>query len=483
MMSETKETTEKKYRKLKLTDVDRLAMDFTSQPQYIYAPPDPKSLGSPSLIHWREDFYIWRNGYYTQINRTEMRKKIVNYLMRFNISANDGSCDSDIISITPGKISTMADCVAAICHIPEATEPNSWIRAAYHTGKYVSVKNGLLKISLPECPDLLPSTPEYFTFSCLPYDYDENAVCPQWEAFLTQIMQGNQEYIRLLQQWAGYVLRNDLREQKFLLCTGEGANGKGVLFEIMAAMVGDANTSNIQLELFSDKFELSDTYGKIINFMSESNSSIDCNSETRLKAFVAGDRMTFQRKFKEPFSAVPTAKVMMSSNDPPRFNDKSGAIWRRIIRVPFNLNIPEEQWDKDLAEKLKKELSGILNWAIKGLVDLNKNGFIKPEGADVLIEEYRQDSDPCRAFLKEHYRELTDEDCPVDEIIKTDLYNHYKKYCEEGGYHALSDRNFGKQLKRTFPHITSEQHRVHGSFAGGSEGARDTFYKGIVRCS
>ena len=77
--------------------------------------------------------------------------------------------------------------------------------------------------------ELIPHTPNYFTTVCLPYAYNPDAECPDFDEFLQNITLGRQDYIDLLQEFIGYLFRPDLREQKFLLCVGEGANGKGVL--------------------------------------------------------------------------------------------------------------------------------------------------------------------------------------------------------------------------------------------------------------
>ena len=137
----------------------------------------------------------------------------------------------------------------------------------------------------------------------------------------------NGECIALLQEWVGYLFRPDLREQKFLLCVGEGVNGKGVLFEVVSALVGTANCSQISLSRFNSPFALYPTLNKVVNLTSESSHIVEDEAETVLKSFVAGDQFTFERKFKEPVSAIPTAKIMIATNALPRFNDKTQAIW------------------------------------------------------------------------------------------------------------------------------------------------------------
>ncbi len=141
---------------------------------------------------------------------------------------------------------------------------------------------------------------------------------------------------------------------------------------------------------------------------------------------------------------------MIATNSPPRFNDKTEGIWRRILFVPFDKVIHDEDQIKDLAEQLKHELPGILNWALDGLQKLNDaGGFTIPEKTKELVEEYRRDSDPARAFLLEKYIFSPN----AWGVNCTELYNEYKQYCEENGYRPMSNRLFGRQVRRVFPTI------------------------------
>ncbi|MBA7656073.1 hypothetical protein ES703_63986 [subsurface metagenome] len=182
----------------------------------------------------------------------------------------------------------------------------------------------------------------------------------------------------------------------------------------------------------------------------ESSSIIEDEAETILKSFVSGDTLQFERKFKEPVFAPPTAKVMIATNALPRFNDKTRAIWRRILLIPFDKVIADEAQITNLAEKLKTELSGILNWGLKGLKKLNNAGrFIEPEKNKELIEDYRKDSDPARAFLLYYYM-FSPNGCGTP---CTEVYEQYRQYCIDNGYKALGSRFFGRQVKRVFPDV------------------------------
>ncbi len=458
-------------KKLDFTDPDIIAVSFLTN--YIFDP-EPESEKLPSsdsicykLTSWKDDFYVWRDGCYIRLSDAEMQRMIAGYIQRLNSSGGQ----DEQIPITTQRINNIMLCLKGRIGRPETVDSNSWPDGRERLIFTIACKNGLVcwdkkkKIK----PVLMKHTPKFFNVVKLPYDYEPAAECPLWLKFLSEVLQGQQDYILLLQQWTGYLFRPDLKEQKFLLCCGDGANGKGVLFEVIQSLVGKENCSQVSLSRFSSPFPLYNTLGKVLNATNESSHIIEDEAETILKSFVAGDTFTFERKFKEPVSAVPTAKIMISTNALPRFNDKTEGIWRRILLVPFNRVLGETELNKDLAEILKKEQPGILNWAIEGLQDLNDaGGFILPDNNKELLEDYRRETDPARAFLLENYQPSNNGDF----VSCSELYDNYKRYCSENGCYAMNSKTFGQQVRRIFPKI--ERKRT------GGRTSREWAYGGLV---
>jgi putative DNA primase/helicase len=284
--------------------------------------------GAYTLRAWRGDFYIWRDGCYNRMSDDEVKVRITKHIQAVNDAAI-GQQQQRIV-ITSQRVNNVMLCLKGRIGMPEQTELNSWPDGREQLFTTISVKNGLLMLDgRGGRPVMVSHTPDYFTLTKLPYDYDPAATCKLWESFLNDVTLCRRDYVLLLQQWAGYLFRSDLREQKFLLCCGEGANGTGVFFEVIGALVGKQNCSEVPLTRFSHPFALCGTLGKIVNMTNESSHMITDDAETMLKSFVAGDRLTFERKFKEQVSAKPTAKVMIATNALPRFNDKTQGIWRK----------------------------------------------------------------------------------------------------------------------------------------------------------
>jgi putative DNA primase/helicase len=459
------------------SDPDVVAESFLTS--YVFDPePDIEKFPSRdsicyTLTSWCDEFYLWGDGSWHRLSDNEMRRLVTVYLQNLNYTNSiNTTCDeAEIISIGVQRINNIILCLKGRCGISELRTLNSWLDGREKIINTVAVKNGLLcwdKKDLQVKIRLLPHTPKYFNLSKLPYDYDPEKKCPDFQLFLEDVTLNRQEYIDLLQLFVGYIFRPDLREQKFLLCCGEGANGKGVFFEVVQALVGKENCSQVGLTHFSDRFALYETLGKMVNLTAESSHIVDDEAENVLKSYVAGDTFTFERKFKDPVSAVPTAKLMISTNSLPRFRDKTQAVWRRIILVPFEKTILPESQIKDLALMLKPELSGILNWAFDGLRKLNDTGFVIPESHSNFIENYRRDADPARAFLLENYAESDN----GDSVESKDLYKHYCQWCNDSGFENVNNRLFGQIVKRAFPQV--ERCRQ------GSGDSRDWMYRGIT---
>jgi P4 family phage/plasmid primase-like protien len=324
----------------------------------------------------------------------------------------------------------------------------------------LGLANGLLDL---EAARLLSHTPDWFSLVCLPYAYDPGATCPKWLGVLGQNLEGDAERVGLLQQFFGYALMNSTDAQRFLFLVGEGANGKSVVLAGLHAMLGQENVSTVPLEAFGQRFAMAQTLGKLVNICPEVG-ELDRTAEGTLKAFVSGDRMTFERKGKDAFSARPTARLVLSTNNVPRFADRSEGVWRRLLLVPFNRQVPPEErvagMDKPEFWLQLGEAPGILNWALEGMRQLRGNDmrFPEPPACRAALREHRTDSDPCRAYLEGHYRA----DPEGSPIPTTEVYKAYRTWCETNNFKAVSSNTFGRQVRRVFNVGESRSYRLMG---------------------
>ena len=78
------------------------------------------------------------------------------------------------------------------------------------------------------------------------------------------------------------------------------------------------------------------------------------------------------------FEFMPQFKLIIAGNHKPGLRSVDEAIRRRFNLVPFTVTIPPEERDPKLAEKLKAEWPGILQWMIEGCLEWQRTGSPRP---------------------------------------------------------------------------------------------------------
>ena len=416
-----------------------------------------------TLAYWRDEWYVWKRNAYHKISERELRAKLSAVIKdEFNRVALEAQAMADAggrdqgepiksQKVTMALISNVLQATSGMTCISSDLEPNTWLPARQPRG-YVSMANGLVDVDaiLADRDDYLqPNTPKWFSMVSLPYAFDPEAACPRWDAFLEHNLELDPERIKLVQEWAGYLLTASTNEQRFMILEGEGKNGKSVFIAGLTAMLGLKNVANVALENFGDRFQLTNTVGKLLNASGDCG-ELDKTAEGLIKSFVAGDRMYFDRKGLSGFNATPTARLMIACNNRPRFGDRSDGIWRRMLVVPWRVEIDEGRrvkgMDKVAWWQASGELPGIFRWALVGLARLRAQGcFTESSVMQETLREYKEEMNPARSFLQEYIEES------MSGLIRSsELFRLYKKWIDENGYRSLSERVFGKEVARVF---------------------------------
>ena len=447
--------------------------------------------GGRTIKYWRSEWYVWKGNRYRKIQEDEFRAKmsfaIKEEFNRLNLEAQErfrSGQDAGLIApdeeppkarkVTPSLVSSVLQATASLVAVSGDIEVGTWLPTRQRKN-WLSFQNGILDIDAlladreaDEC--FRPNSPEWFSTVSIPYDFNPQATCPFFENVLDHNLDMDPEKVKILQEWAGYLLTPDTGEQKFLILEGEGSNGKSVYVAAVTAMLGEENVSTVPLEVFGERFARAETLGKLLNAAADCG-ELDKVAEGYLKPFTSGDRMFFDRKGVPGLNCRPTARLMVAVNTRPRFSDRSRGIWRRMKLIKFDVEITKEVRIKGLDKveywQASDDLPGILNWALRGLARLRaQNGFTESESENQEIEDYKEEVNPARAFLNEYVEESRS-----GKISSRLLYGWYKKWGTENGYHPLSERMFGKEVKRKFPRM--EKRRM------GPRNARQFEYFGI----
>jgi putative DNA primase/helicase len=431
------------------------------------------------LAYYREQFHWWAGRCWRPLPDAEFRGQVASFCAKqLREDAQDELKDWNgkgkapvACKVTLGLVSSVLQALSGEVLIPQDTPQLAWLaQGGPQVRDYIALRNGILDVDAllaGKGKIMRPHSPRWFSPVYLPYDFDPKATCPKWLSFLKRNLGDGQGTAAdkpfVLQQFFGYLLLPDTSLQRFLLMLGDGGNGKSVILAVIEAVLGRDNISSVPLEMFGDRFRLSGTLGKLANLTAEMG-ELDRVAEGQLKAFVSGDPMDFEVKFKPAITARPTARLVLATNNAPPFADKSDGLWRRQLAIRFTVQIPPADrisgMDKPEWWQEQGEMPGIFNWALAGLHQLRQQkGFTVPDSCQAEVEKLRTDANPARRFLTENYRYAGGEAFMVCE----DIYGRYVNWCKSAGHHHLADIGFGREVARLFPKAVRKQKTISGA--------------------
>jgi len=297
-------------------------------------------------------------------------------------------------------------------------------------------KNGALRISTGE---LVEHRPGHYATSAVPYQYDPNARAVIWDYFLRNTMPVAADF---LQEFAGYALTTEMSHELAVWLFGPPGSGKSTFIAGLAAMLGHRAGILGLADLERSRFTLADLPGKTLVVASEQPSSYLASTNT-LNAIISGEPLQVERKYHDPFTVIPRAKVCWAMNELPRVADANSGLFRRVKVVAFPA-LAENERDPKIKRHIETEGAGILNWALEGLHRLTQRGHFKiPSGVQDATKQFRENNDVPALFIED--RCVRDADA---EASAATLYREYKYWCEENGHRPQSSTRVAADWQR-----------------------------------
>lgn len=282
-------------------------------------------------------------------------------------------------------------------------------------------------------------------------EIDRNNRPVRFEKFLNEIFADNKDVIHYVHKALGYSITNSTREQCMFILHGDGNNGKSLLLEVIrTALGGYGITSKPQL-LTESNFatnnseEIARLNGKRFCAVEEIKSG-DKLDEQLVKSLTSGignqvARFLYANSFEFPV----TCKIWMATNYEPVIRGNDKGIWRRIVKIPVPTDFTGRE-DKDLREKLMKELPQILGWLVEGYEMYQKEGLEQPDTIKQATADYRKEMDITQQWIDEYC------ECKSSYFERANtLYDSFRAFCQRRDQRTnqtIFGRNLGKKFKK-----------------------------------
>lgn len=309
----------------------------------------------------------------------------------------------------------------------------------------IAFKNGVYNI---ETDELVDFSPDYIITNKINWDYNPNAYCELVDKTFDKLACNDESIRALLEEAIGYSFyrRNELR--KSFILTGDKKNGKSTFLAMLKELLGDDNTTALDLSELADRFSSASLFGKLANIGDDIGDEFIANPAT-FKKIVSGDRIKGENKGQKEFFFNPYCKLFFSANNIPRIKDKSGAVLDRLAIIPFDAKFSKDDPDFDPYIKYKliqqDAIEYLILLGINGLKRVLQNqGFTKSEKVQRSIEEYEETNNPIQLFFKE-----IDESEIVNEPTKN-VYQLYTSFCLANSFTPVSNIEFSKRAKKQF---------------------------------
>jgi putative DNA primase/helicase len=286
---------------------------------------------------------------------------------------------------------------------------------------------------------------------------DPNATCPRWDQFIDEITLGNRELANYLQCITGICLSGDVSQQEAYFLWGDGSNGKSTFIDILRDLCGDYyKPLDVDVLVYSNKgsgptTRLAALRGARAVATSELERGVQLKSGI-YKSLTGGDALQVDDKHVKAFTLKPQCTILVPTNYLPTITESDDGTWRRCVILPFRAKFKGSQKDPYLLPKLRRELPGILNWAIEGFRRFRAGKMAVPLVVKEVTAKYRNAMNISGQFVEQCL--VQDDVGRPDEgrVWLDDLYPVYEEFCKnEGLRRPLKKRLFKEDMEQHLP--------------------------------
>lgn len=411
-------------------------------------------------INGKTSFGIYRKGYVDFNGQTyeELSDDQVHGQLYRNIGGMlylDNAGIAKPYKLTCAKTRDILQACCSQCLIEK--DAPSWLTSGNHPdpARLIVFQNGMLNVDeyIAGRTTLHSPTPDYFTFSALPYNFDEDLESSLWNDVRYDILQGNVDKLRLLAQWFGYNIVPDMSKEKLMMFKGLTGSGKGTIATALQAILGNDNCAVTSFLSLAGDHGFNPLMGKLCAVVGDAVASSAREERAvlaKLLTVVGADSIVVNPKGKPHLPKVNLCcRFTFAMNDFPVFRDDSKSLERRTNILTFNNSYVGRE-DDTLKKRLTKEATEgkLINYALRGLKDLYTKGkFIVPAESATAICSLRELVSPISHFAQY----CIESDIKGPGVTTNILYELWKWWCEREGLKYGIKSTLIRTLQSTIP--------------------------------
>ena len=310
----------------------------------------------------------------------------------------------------------------------------------------IAFNNGLYDIVTGELREF---TPDEIILNKIPWNYSRDVYSELADKTLDKLACDDPDIRALLEECIGYCFYRRNEMGKAFILTGDKSNGKSTFLNMIKNVLGGDNISALDLKELGDRFSTAVMFGKLANIGDDIGDEFLQGSQVSIfKKIVTGNRIKAERKGQDPFEFDPFVKLLFSANEIPRMKDKTGAVLRRLIIIPFNATFSKDDPDYDpfIGYKLKERecVEYLIRVGIEGLKRvLAASDFTQSQKVQQQIDDYEEENNPVIAFVREvGMNEILDH-------VTSEVYKRYQVFMADNGFSLpVSNIVFSRQLTK-----------------------------------
>lgn len=234
----------------------------------------------------------------------------------------------------------------------------------------------------------------------------------------------------------------------FLFFIGTGSNGKGIVTQLLDAVLGNY-FGTLDIDFFNSKdFVKSGSANSALascknsRWVNVSEVGADVKlKDNRLKQLSGRDKIQARNLYGNAFVYTAKFKLCFQTNEKPIIDGADEAIRRRLRYITFRTKFTdnptlenERKIDRDLKDRImindryKHAFFAILLKYYYILTDVENMNPVVPQSFQADVDNYLVENDPVSSFIKDCLRKT---DNHSDIIQSSDLFNEFKSYCND----------------------------------------------------